>query len=56
MIAGLIARLGLGRIAGIALRLGLLVAVVLLLLLSLRRSGERLGRVLERLEAIGENQ
>jgi hypothetical protein len=29
----------------------LVVAVLLLLLLSLRRSGERLGRVLERLEA-----
>ena len=51
MIAALIARHGLGRIACIALRLSLLVAVVLLLLLSLRRSGERLGRVLERLEA-----
>ena len=51
MIAGFLTRLGLGRIAGIALRLGLLVAVLLLLLLSLRRSGERLGRVLERLEA-----
>jgi hypothetical protein len=50
VIAGLIARLGLGRIANVALRLGLLVAVLLLLLLSLRRSGERLGRVLERLE------
>ena len=50
MIAGFLARLGLGRIAGIALRLGLLVAVVLLLLLSLRRSGERLGRMLEHLE------
>jgi hypothetical protein len=50
VIAGLIARLGLGRIAGIALRLGLLVTVLLLLILSLRRPGERLGRVLERLE------
>jgi hypothetical protein len=50
VIAGLIARLGLGRIATVALRLGLLVAGLLLLLLSLRRSGERLGRVLERLE------
>jgi hypothetical protein len=51
VISGLLTRLGLGRIAGIALRLGLLVAVLLLLLLSLRRSGERLGRVLERFEA-----
>ena len=51
MIAGLLARLGLGRIASVALRLGLIAAVLLLLLLSLRRSGERLGRVLERLEA-----
>jgi hypothetical protein len=51
VIAGLLARLGLGRIVGIALRLCLLVAVLLLLLLSLRRSGERLGRVLERFEA-----
>jgi hypothetical protein len=50
VIAGLIARLGLGRIAGTALRLGLLAAVLLLLLLSLRRSGERLGRMLEHLE------
>jgi hypothetical protein len=51
VIAGLLARLGLGRIASVALRLGLIAAVLLLLLLSLRRSGERLGRVLERLEA-----
>jgi hypothetical protein len=50
VIAGLLTRPGLGRIAGIALRLGLLVAVLLLLLLSLRRSGELLGRMLERLE------
>ena len=40
------ARIGVGA-AGV----GLVVAVLLLLLLSLRRSGERLGRVLERLDA-----
>ena len=51
MIAGLLARLELGRIASVALRLGLIAAVLLLLLLSLRHSGERLGRMLERLEA-----
>ena len=50
MIAGFLARLGLGRIAGTALRVGLLIAAVLLLFVSLRRSGERVGRVLERLE------
>jgi hypothetical protein len=50
VIAGLLARLGPGRVANVALRLGLLVAVLLLLILSLRRSGERLGRMLERLE------
>ena len=38
MIAGLLARLGLRRIAGAALRLGVLVAVLLLLLLSLGRA------------------
>ena len=43
MIVGLLARLGLGRIASTALRLGLPITAVLLLLLLLRRSGEWLG-------------
>lgn len=51
MIAGLLAWLGAGRLGGTALRIGLLVATILLLLLSCLRSGERLGRHLERLEA-----
>ena len=47
MIAGLLAAAGGSRV----LRVGLAVAaVLLLLLLACRRSGERLGRVLERLE------
>ena len=50
MIAGLLARLGAGRLGRAALRLAVLVAAILLLVLSLRRSGERLGRVLERFE------
>ena len=51
MIAGLLAALGGSRVAASALRLGLLVAAILLLLLACRRSGERLGRLAERLEA-----
>jgi hypothetical protein len=51
VIAGLLARLGTGRLGRAALRIGLLFAAVLLLLLACRRSGERLGRLGERLEA-----
>ena len=51
MIAGLLAQLGAGRLGRAALRTGLLVAAILLLLLACRRSGERLGRLMERLEA-----
>jgi hypothetical protein len=40
-----------GRFGRLALRTAALVAAILLLLLACRRSGERLGRVLERLEA-----
>ena len=56
MIAGLLAALGGSRLGRAALRFGLLVAAVLLLLLACRRSGERLGRLLERLEASEKNQ
>jgi hypothetical protein len=51
MIADLLAQLGFGRVARLTLRLGLLVVTLILLLLSRRRSEERLGRVLERLKA-----
>jgi hypothetical protein len=50
VIAGLLARLGAGRFGRAALRVTVLVAAVLLLLLACRRSGERLGRLAERLE------
>ena len=51
MIAGLLAWLGGGRLGGAVLRIGLLLATILLLLFARRRSGERLGRLGERLEA-----
>jgi hypothetical protein len=51
VIAGMLAELGVGRLGRVALRIGLLLAAVLLLLLACRRSGERLGRLGERLEA-----
>lgn len=51
MIAGTLAWLGSGRLGRLALRTAALVAAVLLFLLACRRSGERLGRALERLEA-----
>jgi hypothetical protein len=51
VIASLLAWLGTGRLGRAALRIGLLVAAVLLLLLACRRSGERLGRMAERLDA-----
>jgi hypothetical protein len=50
VIAGLVAALGGGRLIRSALRFALTVAAVLLLLLACRRSGERLGRLGERLE------
>ena len=56
MIAGLLAAIGGSRLLRSALRFGLAVAAVLLLLLACRRSGERLGRLLERLEILGEDQ
>jgi hypothetical protein len=40
------------RLARSALRLGLTVAAVLLLLLACRRSGERLGRLIEQRETL----
>jgi hypothetical protein len=51
VIAGILASFKAGRLARLALRTAALVAAILLLLLACRRSGERLGRVLERLEA-----
>ena len=50
MIAGLLAWLGAGRLGRAVLRVAALTAAILLLLLACRRSGERRGRVLERLE------
>jgi hypothetical protein len=50
MIAGLVADLGGSRLVRSALRFALAVAAALLLLLACRRSGERLGRLGERLE------
>jgi hypothetical protein len=51
VIAGVLGRLGSTRFARPVLRVAALVAAVLLLLLACRRSGERLGRLAERLEA-----
>jgi hypothetical protein len=51
MIAGMLAWLGAGRLGRLALRALALAAAILLLLLACRRSGERLGRALDRLEA-----
>jgi hypothetical protein len=51
VIAGLLAWLGAGRLSRHALRTAALVGAVLLLVLAGRRSGERLGRLAERLEA-----
>jgi len=50
VIAGILAWVGAGRLGRLALRTAALAAAVLLLLLACRRSGERLGRALERLE------
>jgi hypothetical protein len=52
VIAGLLAALGRNRLLRSALRLGLAVAATLLLLLACRRSGERLGRLLEQRETL----
>jgi hypothetical protein len=51
VIAGLLAWHGAGRVGRAALRAAILAAAILLLLLACRRSGERLGRLLEQLEA-----
>jgi hypothetical protein len=51
VIAGVLAWLGAGRLGRLALRTAALIAAVILLLLACRRSGERLGRMAERLEA-----
>jgi hypothetical protein len=51
VIAGFLVRLGAGQSGRAALRIVILAAAILLLLLACRRSGERLGRLLERLEA-----
>ena len=50
MTVGLLTSLGAGRLGRSAVRIAALVAAVLLLLLACRRSGERLGRLAERLE------
>jgi hypothetical protein len=52
VIAGLLAALRGSRLLRSALRFGLAVAAVLLLLLAFRRSGERLGRLLEQRETL----
>jgi hypothetical protein len=51
VIAGILTWLGAGRLGRLALRAAVLIAAVILLLLACRRSGERLGRMAERLEA-----
>jgi hypothetical protein len=51
VIAGLLAWLGAGRIGRVVPRIAVLAAAIILLLLACRRSGERFGRLLERLEA-----
>jgi hypothetical protein len=52
VIAGLLAAIGGSRLGRRAFHVALAVAAVLLLLFACRRSGERLGRLLERLEAM----
>jgi hypothetical protein len=52
MISGLLARIGAGRLGRSALRIAALIAAILLFLLACRRSGERLGGLAERLEAM----
>ena len=55
MIVGLLFRLGAGRLVRSVLRIAILVAAILLLVLACRRSGERLGRLAERLETSEKN-
>jgi hypothetical protein len=50
--AGLIARVATSPPTRAALRCGVLIAAVLLFLLSIRRAGERTGRLQERLETM----
>ena len=52
MIGGLVATLAGSAWARTAMRYGAIVLAVLLFLLSLRRSGERAGRLAERLETM----
>jgi hypothetical protein len=52
VIAGFLAAIGSSRLLRSALRLRLAAAAVLLLLLACRRSGERLGRLLEQRETM----
>jgi hypothetical protein len=52
VIAGLVASLGGSRLLRSALRLALGVAAVVLMLLACRRSGERVGRLLEQREIL----
>jgi hypothetical protein len=52
VIAGFLAAIGSSRLLRSALRLRLAAAAVLLLLLACRRSGERLGRLLEQRETL----
>ena len=52
MIAGLLAALSASRVAQRAVHFVLAVVAVVLLLLACRRSGERLGRVLEQRETL----
>jgi hypothetical protein len=52
VIAGFLSAVGGSRLVRSALRFGLAVAAVLMLLLACRRSGERLGPVLEQREIL----
>ena len=53
MIGGLLAALAGPAWARTAVRYGAIALAILLFLLTLRRSGERIGRLAERLEAMG---
>lgn len=53
MISGLLATLAGSAWARAALRYGVTALAILLFLLALRRSGERAGRLAERLETLG---
>lgn len=52
MIGGLLTRIAVSPWVRTALRYGAIVLAVLLFLLSIRRSGERAGRLAERLESM----